>query len=89
LLGNNGLPTEGEFLLELRKQSRLLFEKELKDMGCWLVRFQRASGIIKCSFREKETVILLLRSLKSIGSNQVEIITERTSGTIRGVSHQD
>ena len=87
-LENSGLPTEHEFLQELRRQSRHLFEKELNDMGLWLIRFQKTSGIIKCNYQEKEIVIRLLRSLKSIGSFNVEVTTQRTSGTIRRLTHK-
>ena len=84
-LESNSLPTEAEFLQELRKQGRLLFHKELKDLGCWLIRFQTTSGIIKCHYQETETMKALLHSLHSIGSSIVEITPESTSGTIRGV----
>ena len=85
-MGSGSLPTEAEFLQELRKQSRLVFHKELKDLGCWLIRFQATSGVIKCHYQETETMKALLRSLHSIGSSTVEITPEKTSGTIRGVT---
>ncbi len=84
--GNGFLPTETEFLQELRKQGRLLYHKELKEMGCWLIRFQTTSGVIKCHYRETEALKTLLRSLHTLGSRPVEVTPTKTSGTIRGVT---
>ncbi|HVQ00692.1 MAG TPA: Rpp14/Pop5 family protein [Candidatus Thermoplasmatota archaeon] len=87
-LGKSPLPTEAEFLQELREQARHLAHSELRDLGCWLVRFQSTFGIIKCHYQATETLKILLSSLHTIKFSTVEITPERTSGTIRGVTYK-
>jgi RNase P/RNase MRP subunit POP5 len=52
-------------------------------MGIFLIRFDERSGIVKCNHIEKENTIKLLKSIKKISSNNVDIETLGTSGTIK------
>jgi len=54
-------------------------------MGIYLTRFDGEKGIIRCNHIEKENTIKLLRSIKKIYSNEVEIKTLGTSGTIKSL----
>jgi RNase P/RNase MRP subunit POP5 len=54
-------------------------------MGIYLIRFKEDKGIVKCKHTEKENTIKLLRSIKSISSNKLNIETVGTSGTIKSL----
>ena len=70
---------------EIRRICNKKYNKNLKEMGIRLIRFNGSSGILKCNHQEKENTILLLQSIKNIGSNKVQIIPVGTSGTIRSL----
>lgn len=72
-------------LKEIQRQCKNLFNKDYKEMGIQLVRFDGTTGIIKCNHVEKKNTILLLNSIKKIASREVEIRTIATSGTIRSL----
>jgi RNase P/RNase MRP subunit POP5 len=55
------------------------------EMRAWLTYFDGEYGILKCGWLDKERAIELLRSIESIGNNEVKIETIRTSGTIKKV----
>jgi RNase P/RNase MRP subunit POP5 len=40
-------------------------------------------GIVKCKHTQKDSTIKLLRSIKTISSNKIDIETLGTSGTIK------
>ena len=50
-----------------------------------MVRFDGIKGIVKCNHIEKENTIKLLKSIKKISSNKVNIETLGTSGTIKAL----
>ena len=70
-------------LSEIRRQCNFIFNKDCREMGIRLIRFDGAAGILKCNHLEKENAIMLLKSIKKIGSKDVEVTTIATSGTIR------
>ena len=47
----------------IRKKSEELFNKNFKEMGLYLVRFNGAQGILRCKHTEKENAIKLLSGL--------------------------
>ncbi len=54
-------------------------------MGIRIIQINGNTGIIKCNHIEKNNLIMLLKSIKKIGSQEVEISTIATSGTIRSL----
>ena len=50
----------------------------------WVIMFVKGKGIARCSHTAKDECINLLRSIKSIGGNAVQIRTLGTSGTVKG-----
>jgi len=54
-------------------------------MGIYLTKFDGEKGIVRCNHIEKENTIKLLRSINKIYSNEVEIKTLGTSGTIKAL----
>ena len=72
-------------IYEIKKNSFNLFNQNLSEMGIYLIRFDGCRGIIKCNNMNKEKTIQLLKSIKKISSNDIEIITLGTSGTIKGL----
>jgi RNase P/RNase MRP subunit POP5 len=54
-------------------------------MGIYLTKFDGEKGIVRCNHIEKENAIKLLRSINKIYSNEVEIKTLGTSGTIKSL----
>ena len=51
----------------------------------YVIRFDGFKGIIRCNQMNKDDTIHLLKSIKKISSNDIEIITLGTSGTIKGL----
>ena len=82
-LGNDF--NRSEMLGELREQCKCIFNKDCKEMGIRLIRFDGTAGIVKCSHVEKENTMMILRSIKKIASKKVEVKTIATSGTIRSL----
>lgn len=68
---------------EIKTQCDTLFNKNCKDMGIFLIRFDGEKGIIRCKHTEKDNTINLLTSIKQISSNSVSVKTLGTSGTIK------
>ena len=76
---------KSEMIRELREQCRVLFDKDCKEMGIYLTRFDGKKGIVRCNHLEKDNTIKLLRSIKKISNSQVKIETVGTSGTIKSL----
>lgn len=76
---------KSEMLREIRRQCKFIFSKDCRDMGIRLIRLDGSAGILKCNHLEKENAIMLLKSIKKIGSRDVEVVTIATSGTIRSL----
>ena len=70
---------------ELKSQCITLFNKNCREMGIRLIRFQENKGIVKCNHNEKDNTINLLRSIKKISSCKISINTIGTSGTIKAL----
>ncbi len=49
------------------------------------MRFDEDKGILRCKHTEKENAIRLLKSIKKINSQQIQIQTIGTSGTIKSL----
>lgn len=72
-------------LNEIRNKCNQMLNKDFKEMGIRLIRFNDSTGIIKCNHLEKENTILILKSIKKLGTKNVEIVPIATSGTIRSL----
>ena len=77
--------TESELLKDLRVNCKNFLNKDYRDMGLRLIRFDGEKGIMRCNHVEKDDTIKLLRSIKSISSRKAEIETLGTSGTIKSL----
>ena len=69
----------------IKTQCSTLFNKNCKEMGIYLIKFQENIGILKCNHTEKENTINLLRSIKNVSSKEITINTVGTSGTIKSL----
>ena len=74
---------KNEIINEIRTQCTTLFNKNYRELGLYLVRFNGEQGILRCKHTEKENAIKLLNSIKKVSSKNVEIETLGTSGTIK------
>jgi len=74
-----------DMLRVLRKQCTILYNKNFKEMGLFLTKFNENKGILRCKHTEKNNTIDLLRSINKIGPEKVEIETLGTSGTIKSL----
>ena len=70
---------------EIQKQCIRVFNKDCKEMGIKLIRFEGTTGIIRCNHKEKENTIRLLKSITKINSKKVQLTAIATSGTIRSL----
>ena len=73
---------------KIRLQCNHLFNKDCKDIGVSLIRFDGEKGIVKCNHTEKKNTINLLKSIKKISSNKVDVETLGTSGTIKALTRK-
>jgi len=76
-------------IAEIRKKCKEFNNKN--DFEAFLTRFNGKQGIIRCNHLDKEDVITLIYSIKSISNDIVEIKTLGTSGTIKSLikKHMD
>ncbi len=74
-----------EIINEIRSQCNSLFNKNYRELGLYLIRFNGEQGILQCKHTEKENAIQLLRSIKKVSSKNVQIETLGTSGTIKSL----
>ena len=72
-----------DLFFEIKKLCKSKYNKDYKEMGLKIIRFDGFWGIIKCNHLEKEKTISILNSIKHINSNNVYVKTLRTSGTIK------
>lgn len=63
----------------------ILYKRTCREMGIFLVRFDGTTGIIKCNHIEKDNTINLLKKIRTIGLNNIEIETLGTSGSIKSL----
>ena len=80
-----------EVIHGIRRKCKQLFNKDCKELGIFLVRFEKDIGIIRCNHIEKNNTIKLLISIDNISSYKVNIETLGTSGTIKSLirKHMD
>jgi RNase P/RNase MRP subunit POP5 len=69
----------------LKNKSFELFNKNLNVFDIYLIKFDGFKGIIRCNQMNKDKTIHILKSIKNISSEDIEIITLGTSGTIKGL----
>jgi len=72
-----------EIITEIRKQCNILFKKDIRELGIYLIKLNKDMGIVRCKHTQKDNTIKLLNSIKSISSNKLGIQTLGTSGTIK------
>lgn len=77
--------TQQAFINALRRRASELFSKTVQELGLWVIRFDGATGILKCQYRHTERCKTLLYSLRTIGSTPVIVTTLATSGTIKSL----
>ena len=65
---------------EIKNQCRKLYQKDCKELGLRLIRFDGKKGILKCNHIEKQNTIELLYTIKNINIQPVG-----TSGTIKAL----
>jgi len=70
---------------EIRNQCRHVFNKDCREMGIRLIKFDGYKGVLKCNHVEKENTIKLLKSINKVSSHKVELETIGTSGTIKAL----
>ena len=77
--------TKKQIFEEIQNSGLSIFEKDCKELGIYLVRFDDKKGIVRCKHTDKENIIKLLKSIKKISNENVEIETLGTSGTIKAL----
>jgi ribonuclease P/MRP protein subunit POP5 len=77
--------TKKQIIEEIRKKCPFFFEKDCKEVGIYLIRYNDGKGIVRCKHTDKETTIKLLKSINKISDNKVIIETIGTSGTIKSL----
>ena len=85
----NQVLTKSGLIHAIRQHTQVLFSKDPKELGLWLVQFNGTTGIIKCRSQEKEHTIALLQSLENIEGKSVTVTTRSTSGTIHGLKQKE
>jgi RNase P/RNase MRP subunit POP5 len=79
----NGFITKNEINKEIKKKCFDFFNKKIREMGIYLIKFDGFKGIIKCNHIYKKEIINIMESIESISSDKVNIKTIGTSGTIK------
>ena len=77
--------TKKQIIEEIRKKCPFFFEKDCKEVGIYLIRYDNEEGIVRCKHTDKETTIKLLKSINRISDKKVIIETLGTSGTIKSL----
>jgi ribonuclease P/MRP protein subunit POP5 len=77
--------TKKQIIGEIQKECTSLFDKECRELGIFLVRYNDEKGIIRCKHTEKDNTIKLLKSIKKIDAKKVTVETLGTSGTIKSL----
>ena len=70
---------------ELNLQCKEIFNRECREMGINLIRFDGEKGILRCNHIEKENAIDLIKSIKKVRGQEVNFCTVGTSGTIKSL----
>ena len=77
--------TKKQIIEEIQKKCPLFFEKDCKEAGIYLIKYNDEKGIVRCKHTDKETTIKLLKSINKISNKKVTIVTLGTSGTIKSL----
>ena len=77
--------TKKQIIEEIQKKCPLFFEKNCKEAGIYLIRYNDEKGIVRCKHTDKETTIRLLKSINKVSNKKVTIETLGTSGTIKSL----
>jgi RNase P/RNase MRP subunit POP5 len=77
--------TKRKLINEIKNKSFDLFKQNLNDSGIYIIKFDGNIGIIRCNQMNKDKTIQILKSITKISSNDIEIDTIGTSGTIKGL----
>ena len=72
-----------EIINEIKKKCKTLFNKDMREMDIFLIRFNGKKGIVKCNHLEKDNTIQILNSIKKIYTHDIKLKTIGTSGTIK------
>ena len=70
---------------EIKKQCIIIFNKNYKEMGIRIIKFNGSAGILRCNYLERENTIQILKSIKILNFKKVKIETIATSGTIKSL----
>ena len=74
-----------DVIYTVRDCCKNIFNKDCREMGIRVIRFDGSKGIVKCNHIEKDNTIKLLKSINNISSHKVKIETVGTSGTIKSL----
>ena len=74
-----------EMIDEIKKHCRKNFDRDCKELGIYLIRFNGEKGIVRCRHTEKENTIKLLSNIDKVVGEQIKIETVGTSGTIKSL----
>ncbi len=77
--------SRSEVIVAIKKKCKVLFDKECKDLGIYLTRFDGMQGIVRCNLLEKDHTIKLLTSIDSVSQVEIDVQTLATSGTIKSL----
>ena len=83
-----GKITKFDIIDEIKNQCILTFNKNIKNMGIRVIKFNGDFGIIRCNYLEKDNIIKLLNSINKINNNKIKIKTIATSGTIKSLENK-
>lgn len=85
LVNSNSVVEKSDMIKTLNYNCKNLYNKDCKEMGIYLTRFDGTKGIVRCNHVEKDNVINLLKSIKNLSNENVVIDTLGTSGTIKAL----
>ena len=71
---NDVIIEKNELIDVVRKQSAILLNKDFKEMGLFIVRFNGEQGIIRCKHLEKDNTIKLMRSIEKLVQKKSKLI---------------
>ena len=75
-----------DMIQTIRAYCQKTFDKDFRELGLFIIKFDGEQGIIRCKHIEKDNTIKLLQSITKIDDKKVEIKTIKTSGTIKSLT---
>jgi RNase P/RNase MRP subunit POP5 len=87
ILSNNSFNKfkKEELKKEINLNCKKIFNKECREMGINLIKFDGEKGILRCSHTQKDNAIDLINSIKKVCNREVKFNTVGTSGTIKSL----